>query len=494
MIDIAFVPAALPTSGALALLVPEGENLGAGEGMLAQADAACGGSLTRAAAAAGFTGKKAQSCVVLAPNEGLSRVVLIGLGKPADHTLRGMEEAGGMAAVGLARDTQAALATDGMPASHAAHAALGAQLRSYRFDRYRTKEKAEDKPKLATLQIMADEPDAARAAWPALAAVANGTALSRDLASEPPNVLHPIELADRCRPLRDLGVEVEVLGPEELRAVGMNALLAVAMGSAQEPRVVVMRWNGGEPGAAPACFVGKGVTFDSGGISIKPAPGMEDMKWDMAGAAAVIGLMATLAGRRARANVVGVVGLTENMLSGAAQRPGDVVRSLSGQTIEVQNTDAEGRLVLADVLWYAQDRFSPAFTVDLATLTGAIIVSLGHEYAGMFSNDDVLAARLSAAGEATGEAVWRMPMGEAYDKLIRSDIADMKNIGGRPGSAIIGAQFIKRFVRGPWVHLDIAGTAWSSKDSPTAPKGATAYGLRLLDRLIADHVEAATQG
>ncbi len=493
MIDIPFIAAALPTSGALALLMPEGESLGAGEGMLAQADAACGGTLTRAAAAAGFTGKKAQTCVVLAPTEALSRVVLIGLGKPADHTLRGMEEAGGVAAVSLARDTQAALAVDGMPASHAAHAALGAQLRSYRFDRYRTKEKADDKPKLATLQIMADDPDAAAAAWPALAAVAQGAALSRDLASEPPNVLHPTELADRCLPLRDLGVEVEVLGPAEMRTIGMHALLGVAMGSAQEPRVVVMRWNGGEPGAAPACFVGKGVTFDTGGISIKPAPGMEDMKWDMAGAAAVIGLMSTLAGRRARANVVGVVGLTENMPSGTAQRPGDVVRSLSGQTIEVQNTDAEGRLVLADVIWYAQDRFSPAFTVDLATLTGAIIVSLGHEYAGMFSNDDTLATRLHAAGQATGEAVWRMPLGEAYDKLIRSDIADMKNIGGRPGGAIIGAQFVQRFVRGPWAHLDIAGTAWSSKDSATVPKGATAYGLRLLDRLVADHLEAAPQ-
>jgi len=493
MIDIAFTPPVLPTSGALALLVPEGAAFGSGEGMLAQADAACGGTLTRAAAAAGFTGKKAQSCVVLAPTDGLSRVVLIGLGREADHTLRGMEEAGGLAATTLARDAQASLAVDNMPASHAARAALGAQLRSYRFDRYRTKEKADDKPKLATLTVMADERDAAQAAWTPLAAVVRGVTLSRDLASEPPNVLHPTELAERCRALADLGVEVEVLGPEQMRSLGMNALLAVSMGSAQEPRVVVMRWNGGEPGTAPACFVGKGVTFDSGGISIKPAPGMEDMKWDMAGAAAVIGLMSALAGRKARANVVGVVGLTENMLSGAAQRPGDVVRSLSGQTIEVQNTDAEGRLVLADVIWYAQDRFSPALTVDLATLTGAIIVSLGHEYAGMFSNDDALAAKLQAAGQASGEAVWRMPLGEAYDKLIRSDIADMKNIGGRPGGAIIGAQFIQRFVRGPWAHLDIAGTAWSTKDSPTAPKGATAYGVRLLDRLVADHLEAAPQ-
>ena len=490
MIDIAFIPAVLPTSGALALLVIEGATLGAGEGMLAQADAACGGTLTRAAVAAGFTGKKAQTCVVLAPNDGLSRVVLIGLGKDADHTLRGMEEAGGLAATTLARDVQAALAVDGMPASHAAHAALGAQLRSYRFDRYRTKEKADDKPKLASLDVMADDPDAASAAWPALAAVAHGVALSRDLASEPPNVLHPTELAERCRALTELGVEVEVLGPEQMRAIGMNALLAVSMGSAQEPRVVVMRWNGGESGTPPACFVGKGVTFDSGGISIKPAPGMEDMKWDMAGAAAVVGAMAALAGRKARANVVGIVGLVENMPSGTAQRPGDVVRSLSGQTIEVQNTDAEGRLVLADLLWHAQDAFDPAITVDLATLTGAIIVALGHEHAGMFCNDDTLADRLLAAGKATGEGLWRMPLGDAYDKLIRSDIADMKNIGGRPGGAIIGAQFVQRFVRGPWAHLDIAGTAWSTKDAATTPKGATAFGVRLLDRLVADHYEA----
>ena len=485
MITIAFVPATLPTTGGLALLVLEGDSLVAGDGMLAQADAACGGTLTRAAAAAGFTGKKAQSCVVLAPMEGLSRIVLIGLGKPTDHTLRGMEEAGGLAAAMLSRDNQAALAVDNMPASHAVHAALGAQLRSYRFDQYRTRETEEDKPKLKTLQVMADDVDAATAAWPALAAVAQGMALSRDLASEPANVLRPTEMANRCEPLRELGVEVEVLGPKEIEALGMGALLGVAQGSVQEPRVVVMRWNGGDPGAAPLCFVGKGITFDTGGISIKPAAGMEDMKWDMAGAAAVIGLMSALAGRQARANVVGLVGLAENMPSGSAQRPGDVVRSLSGQTIEVLNTDAEGRLLLADVLWYAQDRFSPVFTVDLATLTGAVIVALGNEYAGLFSNDDALAAKLHASGQATGEGVWRMPLGDAYDKLIRSEIADMKNIGGRPGGAIIGAQFIKRFVRGPWAHLDIAGVAWSTKDTATSPKGATAFGIRLLDHLVA---------
>jgi leucyl aminopeptidase len=252
-----------------------------------------------------------------------------------------------------------------------------------------------------------------------------------------------------------------------------------------------MRWNGADAAEAPVAFVGKGVTFDSGGISIKPAGGMEDMKWDMAGAGAVVGLMAVLAGRRARVNAVGIVGLVENMLSGSAQRPGDVVTSYSGQTIEVVNTDAEGRLVLADLLSYVQERFKPRFMVDLATLTGAIIVSLGHEHAGLFANDDALAQRLIEAGAATGEAVWRMPMGEAYDKLLRSDIADMKNIGGRPGGSITAAQFLQRFVNNvPWAHLDIAGTAWSSKDAPTVPKGATAFGVRLLDRLVAIQYES----
>ena len=492
MPDIAFAHAALPTAGALALLLTEATaaSLAGGEGVAAQADAACGGALVRAMAAAAFTGKKGQTCTVLAPSETLTRIVLVGLGKDADHTPRGMEEAAGHAVPLMARDTSAAIAVDGMPPGHAAHAALGATLRAYRFDRYRTKEGADDKPKLHTLHILTDDHAAAEAAWAPLAATARGVALSRDLASEPPNVLTPTEMAERCRVLTELGLEVEVLGPAELERVGMRALLAVAMGSAQEARVVVMKWMGGQAGAKPVCLVGKGVTFDTGGISIKPAPGMEDMKWDMAGAAAVVGAMAALAGRKARANVVGIVGLVENMPSGTAQRPGDVVRSLSGQTIEVQNTDAEGRLVLADLLWHAQDAFDPAITVDLATLTGAIIVALGHEHAGMFCNDDTLADRLLAAGKATGEGLWRMPLGDAYDKLIRSDIADMKNIGGRPGGAIIGAQFVQRFVRGPWAHLDIAGTAWSTKDAATTPKGATAFGVRLLDRLVADHYEA----
>ncbi len=333
-------------------------------------------------------------------------------------------------------------------------------------------------------------------AWEPLDATAKGVFLTRDLVSEPPNVLNPAEMADRCRKLSEIGLKVEVLGPKELAKLGFGALLGVSQGSVNEPRMVVMQWNGVSSGSRkpkekPVAFIGKGVTFDTGGISIKGAGGMEDMKWDMAGAGTVIGLMATLAGRKAKVDAVGLVGLVENMPSGSAQRPGDVVTSYSGQTIEIINTDAEGRLVLADVIWYAQQKYDPKFMVDLATLTGAIIVGLGHEYAGMFSNDDALSQRLTIAGQDTGERVWRMPLDEAYDKLIRSDIADMKNIGGRPGGSITAAQFIQRFVNSkPWAHLDIAGTAWSTKDTAIAPKGATAFGVRLLDRLVASNYEA----
>jgi leucyl aminopeptidase len=287
-------------------------------------------------------------------------------------------------------------------------------------------------------------------------------------------------------------LQVEILGPAQLSELGFGALLAVAMGSANEARVAVLRWNGAaNPDEAPVAFVGKGVTFDSGGISIKPASGMEDMKWDMAGAGTVVGLMAALAGRNAGVNAVGVVGLVENMPSGTAQRPGDVVTTASGQTVEIINTDAEGRMVLADILWYTQDRFRPKIMVDLATLTGAIIVGLGHEHAGLFSNDDELATRLTDTGLVTREKLWRMPMGTAYDKQLKSDIADMKHVTGRPGSSITAACFLQRFVNHvPWAHLDIAGMAWSTKDAACIPKGATAFGVRLLDRLVAEHYES----
>ena len=484
MLDTPFVPDTLPDHGALAFLLMQDVQDQAPGSPFTAADQRCGGALTRAMAAAAFTGKKGQSCIVLG-TEAHARIVLIGLGPKPDA--RAYEEAGAAAALALAKDASATLFPAGPDAAHAAHVALGAALRTYRFDRYRTKEKAEDKPALQTLTIATPDPDAARVAHAPLLAARDGVFLARDLASEPPNVLYPAELAERCRALEAVGATVEILDEAALTKLGFGAILAVAQGSARGARVVVMRWQGAE--GAPVALIGKGVTFDTGGISIKPAPNMEDMKWDMAGAAAVIGTMHVLAARKAKVHAVGIVGLVENMPSGTAMRPGDVIRSLSGQTIEVQNTDAEGRLVLADLLWYAQDRFAPRISIDLATLTGAIIVALGHHHAGLFSNDDTLATQLLAAGLGSGEALWRMPLGEAYDKLIRSDIADMKNIGGRPGGATIGAQFVQRFVRGPWAHLDIAGMAWATKDSALAPKGATAFGVRLLDRLIAANYE-----
>jgi leucyl aminopeptidase len=332
---------------------------------------------------------------------------------------------------------------------------------------------------------------AVRSAARARDAVADGVLMARDLVNEPANVLFPEEFARRTTALRQLGVQVEVLDVPKLRKLGMHALLGVGQGSAHDSRVVVMRWNGGRKGDAPAAFIGKGVCFDTGGISIKPAAGMEDMKGDMAGAACVTGLMHALAARKARVNAVGLIGLVENMPDGKAQRPGDIVTSMSGQTIEIVNTDAEGRLVLGDAIWYAQQRFKPKFMVDLATLTGAIIVAIGHEYAGMFANDDQLAKRLSAAGEETGEFVWRMPLAKEYDKLIDSKFADMKNTGGRFGGAITAAQFIKRFVddKTPWAHLDIAGTGFDSRQNEINKSWGSGWGVRLLDRLVADYYE-----
>jgi leucyl aminopeptidase len=496
MLDIAFAKPALPKAGALVLLVAEGE---APSGVWQQADEATGGAIGRALEVAKFKGGKGKSVGLIAPGAGLSRVLVLGIGNADAVTTLGAEEAGGAAVAALGGEPAIAIAAGGLTAAMGAHIAMGATLRAYRFDRYRTKEKPEDKPKLTKAMVMLADPTAAKAAYAPLKAVAEGVFISRDLVSEPANVLNPVEFAERIKKLTSLGLKISVFGVKEMTKLGFGCLLGVGMGSAVESRMVVMEWNGASGAARgakkaarakPLAFVGKGVTFDTGGISIKGAGGMEDMKWDMAGAGAVVGLMAALAGRKAKVDAVGLVGLVENMLSGVAQRPGDVVTSYSGQTVEVINTDAEGRLVLADVLWYCQEKYDPQFMVDLATLTGAIIVSLGHEYGGLFSNDDALAAKLTAAGTATGEKLWRMPLGEAYDKQLKSEIADMKNIGGRPGGSITAAEFIKRFVNGkPWAHLDIAGMAWSNKDSPCVPKGATAYGVRMLDRLVAENYE-----
>jgi leucyl aminopeptidase len=499
MLDIAFAKAALPKSGVLAVPLAEGAPLA---GLAAALDLAIDGGLTRAMEAASFSGKKGQSASLLAPGAGLKRVLLLGLGKDAPTT-RQAEELGGAAQAALVKETEATVLADGLDASLAAHIALGARLRGYRFDKYRTTQKDDDKPKLAEFTLLVADPAKARAAYEPLAAVADGVELTRNLVTEPANELYPEEFARRAEALKKLGVKVEVFTKKDLEKLGFGSLLCVGWGSARDSYMVVMQWLGASgPGDGkkakkpkdPIAFIGKGVCFDTGGISIKPAGGMEDMKWDMAGAGTVTGLMAALAGRKAKVDAVGLIGLVENMPSGTAVRPGDVVKSYSGQTIEVLNTDAEGRLVLADVLYYAQQRFAPKYMVDLATLTGAIIVGLGHEYAGLFSNDDGLAEKIIAAGKETGEKTWRMPLaplGEAYDKNIDSAIADVKNIGGgRAGGSITAAQFLQRFVNGKaWAHLDIAGMAWGDKDKGTTPKGATAFGVRLLDRLVADNFE-----
>ncbi|MGQ0663238.1 MAG: leucyl aminopeptidase [Pseudomonadota bacterium] len=486
-------------TGAFAVGVLEDRKMTPAAAML---DKRTGGVLTRAMASSRFKGRKDDMLEILAPKGvPLARILAVGLGKAEDLDALRLQAVGGnlVSYLNKAGETVATMAVDtiqGAPLQSpdmAAQMAFGARLRAYRFDKYRAREKEENKPTLKALNLHVMDFAAARKAFAPLDQLADAVGVTRDLVSEPPNVIYPGSLAERCKRLMAYGVKVEILDDRQLAKIGMNALLAVGQGSAHPPRVVVMRWDGA-PRAKdkrPLALCGKGVTFDSGGISIKPSAGMEEMKWDMAGSAVVIGVMEALAARRARLNAVGVVGLVENMPSGTAQRPSDIVRSLSGTTIEVLNTDAEGRLVLADVLWYTQDRFKPKAMVDLATLTGAVIVALGHEFAGLFSNNEELAQRLLAASNAVGEKLWRLPLGEIYDRDIDSDVADVKNIGpNRQAGSIIGAQFLKRFVNDvPWAHLDIAGVAWSKKDSPTVPKGATAFGVRLIDRLVADHYE-----
>ncbi|HEY8574611.1 leucyl aminopeptidase [Phenylobacterium sp.] len=451
------------------------------------------GALARAVSASRFTGAKGQTLDVLAPDGGAERLVLVGAGKAEAFDALAAEHAAAAAyaAVKTSGLTTLRVELPNADADLAARAALGVRLASYRFDKYRTKETADKKPSVTKAQIVG-QTDAALTAFAPLAALADAVAFTRDLVSEPANVLYPAEFARRVKELERLGLEVEILGEPEMMKLGMGSLLGVGQGSIRESQLVVIRWNGADDkNAQPVAFIGKGVCFDTGGISIKPADGMEDMKWDMGGAGAVAGLMHVLAGRKAKVNAVGILGLVENMPDGNAYRPGDVLTSMSGQTIEVINTDAEGRLVLADAVWYCQDRFKPKFMVDLATLTGAIIISLGNEYAGLFSNNDELAANLLAASETEGEPLWRMPLPAQYDKNIDSVIADMKNTGGRPGGSITAALFIKRFVNDvPWAHLDIASTAWKKPSTvPTIPEGATGYGVRLLNRMVQEKYE-----
>ncbi|RUX67619.1 leucyl aminopeptidase [Mesorhizobium sp. M7A.F.Ca.US.014.04.1.1] len=458
-----------------------------------------GKTLERAFPVAEFTGKFASTVEVLAPQgASLDRLVAIGTGKVSGLDEYAWLKLGGTVAASLRKATEVAVVLDVVGASpsakDAASLAAGILLRSYSFDKYKTRKdkddgKAEPK-KPVKVTIHTADPAAAKKAFADAEAVIDGVLLARDLVNEPANVLGPVEFAARAKELEALGVKVEILAEKEMKKLGMGSLLGVAQGSPRGARMAIMQWNGGKPKDSPIAFVGKGVTFDTGGNSIKPASGMEDMKGDMGGAAAVTGLMHALAARKAKANVVGIIGLVENAVDGHAQRPGDIVTSMSGQTIEVLNTDAEGRLVLADALWYCNDRFQPKFMVNLATLTGAIMVALGQHYAGLFSNNDELAEKLSVAGQATQERLLRMPLGAEYDKLIDSKNADMKNIGGRFGGATIAAQFLQRFVKDtPWAHLDIAGTAMGAPSNEINQSWGSGFGVRLLDRLVRDNYE-----
>ncbi len=500
---LSFVARSAPADGVAVVFAGEGGSLTPSAQDL---DKKSKGLLAKAAEITGFKGKKDQSVDLVAP-QGLkfTRVILAGTNKTASFGQEDWLNLGGSVRGLLSGKEAPAVhifleSVDGKVAgADAANFALGALLRGYKFNKYKTKGKkkggegaeANDRT-LKKIVVHCDDPKTAAKAFAAARAVLDGVTLARDLVNEPANVLGPAEFAARAKELAKLGVQVEVLAPKALHRLGMNALLAVGQGSDRPSQVVVMQWKGAGPkGGAPVALVGKGVTFDTGGISLKPAAGMEDMKGDMAGAACVVGVMRALAERKAKVNAVGIIGLVENMPSGSAQRPGDIVTSMSGQTIEVLNTDAEGRMVLADCLWYAQERFKPKAVINLATLTGAVMVALGKEHAGLFSNNDELAAWLTEAGAATGERLWRLPLGPKYDKMIDSKVADMKNTGGKWGGSISAAQFLQRFIKNgtPWAHLDIAGTAMSSVDSEINRSWGSGFGVRLLDRLISDHYE-----
>jgi leucyl aminopeptidase len=427
--------------------------------------------------------------------EGGRRILAIGTGDgvtPADAA----EKLGGAAVARLLISGETAAVIDltglGYDADAGARVGLAAALRGWRYDRYRTKLKDKQKPTLTEVTIVGAASGAAERWASRYAPVVEGVALTRELVTEPANIIYPESFVARVKAsVEGMGLEIEVLDGAAMAKLGMGSLLGVAQGSVKAPQMLVMRWNGGAAGTAPVALLGKGVTFDTGGISIKPAANMEAMKWDMGGAGAVAGAMKALAGRKAKANVIGVCGMVENMPDGNAQRPGDVVTSMSGQTIEVINTDAEGRLVLCDLMTWTQREAKPRVMIDLATLTGAMVISLGHEMAGMFCNDDGLAQQLLAAAKDSGDQLWRQPLAEAYDRLIDSPIADMKNVGPREAGSITAAQFLQRFVDDgvKWAHLDIAGMAWSDKPKPTYDRGATGYGVRLLDKFVEDTAE-----
>lgn len=450
--------------------------------------------LAEGARAARFAGKTGQLFEGFVERDGaVTRVALVGAGNGGDDRSAALERAGAALAAKYLTSGETALTLEaaGLAPAELASVLTGLSLRAWRHDAYRTKLKDEQKVSLAEV-VVVGAPEGSKAAWATEQALVEGVAFTRGLVTEPANVIYPESFVERClERFKDTGAELSFLGEDEMRALGMGALLGVSQGSPRAPRLLAIKWLGGRKGGRPTVFVGKGVTFDTGGISIKPAAGMEDMKWDMGGAGAVAGAMLSLALRKAKANVIGICGLVENMPDGNAQRPGDVVTTMSGQTVEVINTDAEGRLVLCDALTWAQKEFRPAALVDIATLTGAMIISLGHEHGGLFANDDGLADDLLAAGRASGDKLWRFPLSPAYDKLLDSQIADMKNVGPRFGGSITAAQYLQRYVDEgtPWAHLDIAGMVWADKPGATWDKGATGFGVRLIDRYVRDKLE-----
>ena len=454
-------------------------------------------ALVEGAAAARFSGRVGQVFEGFATVDGtLRRIALAGAGEAgAGERKLHLERAGAALTAKYLVSGETAMVLDlsaaGLSADDAAAVLLGLRLRGWRHDKYRTRLSADKRPSLITVHVTG-APEGSEAAWGREAALAKGVEFTRMLVTEPANIIYPASFVAACEEaFIGTGVEITVLGESDMEALGMGALLGVGMGSERESKLLAICWNGGAAGDKPTVLVGKGVTFDTGGISLKPPPGMEDMKWDMGGAGAVAGAMLAMATRKAKANVIGVMGLVENMPDGKAQLPGDIVTTMSGQTVEVLNTDAEGRLVLCDVLHWAQEHYDAARIVDLATLTGAMIISLGNEYGGMFANDDTLAAQLTAAGLASGDKLWRMPLGHNYDKMIDSPVADVKNVGPREAGSITAAQFIQRFIKSgtPWAHLDIAGMVWAAKPGHSWDKGATGYGVRLLDQFVRDVVE-----
>jgi leucyl aminopeptidase len=501
-LEIAFAPLNADPETVTVVFAGDGVALGA-KGH--EFDTKSASALSKAAAAADFKGKYKSSIEILAPAKiGIDRLILAGIGKIATLTEKQAVELGGavLAAIQGRKSNEASVIVDVEGSETlsvdeiAALIAQGAVLRHYNFKKYLTKkanDEAQEKNGLKKLTIHVPHPDKAKTAFQPLKAVANGVNLARDLVNEPANILGPVELAEKTKALEKLGVDVEILDVKDMEKLGMGSLLAVGQGSERPSRIAVMVWNGakGSKKQKPICFVGKGVVFDTGGISIKPAAGMEDMKGDMGGAAAVIGTMHALAERKANVNAVGLIGCVENMPSGNATRPGDIITSMSGQTIEVINTDAEGRLVLADVLWYAQEQFKPKLVIDLATLTGAIMVALGKEYAGLFSNEDKLADELLGAARSTGEKLWRMPLDKAFDKMMDSKNADMKNAGGRWAGAATAAAFLQRFIQKdtPWSHIDLAGTAMDGSRNDINSSWGAGWGVRLLNAFVAEYHE-----